>query len=179
MTAGPAENAPAAVAAGETSSSKDGNPSSTVVEQGPSVEASAATSSAAELNPDPLNFGRHRRDNVSQRQMKIDHPNGNKRKLKKFYTRQNELIDQFLGADDEERQQVEEDARVAPKIKFAVNASFTVNFCLFVIQLYAAVSTGSLSVNGPGCEYSNIVNIVDQFLNSYSPLRQMHLFVKS
>ncbi|KAI4862642.1 hypothetical protein F4820DRAFT_463511 [Hypoxylon rubiginosum] len=146
VTAGPAENAPAAVAAGETSSSKDGNPSSTVVEQGPSVEASAATSSAAELNPDPLNFGRHRRDNVSQRQMKIDHPNGNKRKLKKFYTRQNELIDQFLGADDEERQQVEEDARVAPKIKFAVNASFTVNFCLFVIQLYAAVSTGSLSL---------------------------------
>ncbi|KAI0129414.1 cation efflux family protein, partial [Xylariales sp. AK1849] len=102
--------------------------------------------SSAELNPDPLNFGRHRRDNVTQRQMKIDHPKGNKRKLKKFYSRQNELIDQFLGADDEERLQVEEDARIGPKIKFAVYASFTVNFCLFVIQLYAAVSTGSLSL---------------------------------
>lgn len=79
--------------------------------------------------------------------MKIEHPKGNKRKLSKFYTRQNELIDQFLGAEDEERQQVDEDARMGPKIKFAVNASFTVNFCLFVIQLYAAVSTGSLSVN--------------------------------
>lgn len=180
MAAGPAgDAAPAAVAAGETSSSKDGNPSPTVIEQVPSVEAPAATSSA-EINPsDPLNFGRHRRDNVSKRQMKIDHPNGDKKELKKFYTRQNELIDQFLGADDEERLAVEEDARVAPKIKFAVNASFTVNFCLFVIQLYAAVSTGSLSVNDPGCEYSYLVNIVDQISHSYSPLRQMHLFVKS
>lgn len=35
--------------------------------------------------------------------MKIDHPNGNKKKLKKFYTQQNQLIDQFLGAEDEER----------------------------------------------------------------------------
>ncbi|KAK8136567.1 cation efflux family protein [Apiospora sp. TS-2023a] len=96
---------------------------------------------------DPLNFGRHRRENVTQRQMKIDHPQGNKRKLKKFYTRQNELIDQFLGADDEEQLKVEEDARVAPKIKFAVVGSFVVNFCLFVIQLYAAVSTGSLSMD--------------------------------
>ncbi|KAI0482075.1 cation efflux family-domain-containing protein, partial [Xylariaceae sp. FL0804] len=95
---------------------------------------------------DPMDFGRHRRDNVTQRQMKIDHPRGDKKQLKQFYTRQNELIDQFLGAGDEERWQAGEDARVAPKIKFAVRASFTVNFCLFVIQLYAAVSTGSLSL---------------------------------
>lgn len=100
----------------------------------------------ADPNPDPLNFGRHRRDNVSKSQMKIEHPRADKRKMKKFYSRQNEMIDQFLGADDEERLQVEEDIRVAPKIKFAVNASFVVNFCLFVIQMYAAVSTGSLSV---------------------------------
>lgn len=107
----------------------------------------SVSSSSAEINEaDPLNFGRHRRDNVSQRQMKVEHPKGNKRLLKKYYTRQNELIDQFLGADDEERATFEEDARLAPKIKFAVNASFTVNFCLFVIQMYAAISTGSLSL---------------------------------
>ncbi|KAL7622373.1 hypothetical protein AAE478_007877 [Parahypoxylon ruwenzoriense] len=146
--AGPAGPADAATI-GETSSlKKDGGSSSSTVEQAFIVQETAATSSATGLNsPDPLNFGRHRRENVSQRQMKIDHPNGNKRKLKSFYTRQNELIDQFLGADDEEQQQVEEDARMAPKIKFAVNASFTVNFCLFVIQMYAAVSTGSLSMD--------------------------------
>jgi hypothetical protein len=81
--------------------------------------------------------------------MGIDHPNGNKKELMKFYTRQNELIDQFLGAGDEERLALENDNRVAPKIKFAIRASFTVNFCLFIIQLYAAISTGSLSVVAP------------------------------
>ncbi|KAI2472920.1 hypothetical protein F4781DRAFT_293753 [Annulohypoxylon bovei var. microspora] len=136
---------------GSTSSKKDDNNNdsqpSVAIEEPVAVQSPGATSSASNINPaDPLNFGRHRRENVSKRQMKIDHPNGNKKELKKFYSRQNELIDQFLGADDEERLQVEEDARVAPKIKFAVNASFTVNFCLFVIQLYAAISTGSLSL---------------------------------
>jgi hypothetical protein len=111
-------------------------------------------SSSVEINEaDPMNFGRHRRENVTQRQMKIDHPNGNKKALKKYYTRQNELIDQFLGADDEERATSEEDARLAPKIKFAVNASFTVNFCLFIIQMYAAISTGSLSVSCPRASF--------------------------
>ena len=110
--------------------------------------ATVTTGSDVDLiNPaDPLSFGRHRRDNVTRRQMGIDHPNGDKKKLKKYYTRQNELIDQFLGAGDEEQLAVEEDIRVAPKIKFAVYASFTVNFFLFIIQLYAAISTGSLSV---------------------------------
>ncbi|KAI0169247.1 hypothetical protein GGR52DRAFT_513004 [Hypoxylon sp. FL1284] len=147
---GPAGDAPATVAAGDTcSKDMDGTQPSSSVEQVHSVGAPAvaAVSSAADVDAaDPLNIGRHRRENVTERQMKIDHPNGNKRQLKKFYTRQNELIDQFLGADDEERLQVEEDARIMPKIKFAVHASFTVNFCLFVIQLYAAVSTGSLSL---------------------------------
>ncbi|KAI1380178.1 hypothetical protein F4677DRAFT_252903 [Hypoxylon crocopeplum] len=150
-TAGPAVSAPIATGVHEktsSSSKKEDNPSRIASEQETPTHAPAATSSsAADINPaDPLDFGRHRRDNVTSRQMKIDHPNGNKKQLKQFYSRQNELIDQFLGADDEERLQVEEDARVAPKIKFAVNASFTVNFCLFVIQLYAAVSTGSLSL---------------------------------
>ncbi|EMR63588.1 putative cation diffusion facilitator 1 protein [Eutypa lata UCREL1] len=98
-------------------------------------------------SPDPLGFGRHRHQNVTRQQMSIEHPKGNTRKMKKFYSRQNDLIDQFLGADDEERLKVEEDVRMGPKIKFAVNASFVVNFCLFVIQLYAAISTGSLSMD--------------------------------
>jgi len=82
--------------------------------------------------------------------MKIDHPKGNKKKLKKYYTRQNQLIDQFLGAEDEEAAAIQEDIRYKPKIKFAVNASFTVNLFLFIIQMYAAISTGSLSVRPPG-----------------------------
>lgn len=98
-------------------------------------------------NPaDPLDFGRHRRHDTSLAKLKSDHPNAKPKKVKKFYTRQNKLIDQFLGADDEEQLAVEEDVRMGPKIRFAVNASFLANFCLFVIQMYAAISTGSLSV---------------------------------
>ncbi|KAK7968023.1 uncharacterized protein PG986_002300 [Apiospora aurea] len=95
---------------------------------------------------DPLDIGRHRRDDVTLKQLQIEYPKANKRELRKFYRNQNKLINHYLGVDDEERLQVEEDARLGPKIKFAINASFTVNFCLFVIQLYAAVSTGSLSL---------------------------------
>jgi hypothetical protein len=95
---------------------------------------------------DPFNLTSRRREDVTKEQIKNDYPQGDARLLRKFYTRQNKLIDQFLGIDDEERAQAEEEARVAGKIKFAVNASFVVNFCLFVIQLYAAISTGSLAV---------------------------------
>ncbi|KAF2266097.1 hypothetical protein CC78DRAFT_567175 [Lojkania enalia] len=95
---------------------------------------------------DPLDLGRHRRENVSQKQMKLDHPKANKRHMKKFYTRQNALIDQFLQSGDEERLAAIDTLENGPKVKFAVNASFIVNFCLFIIQLYAAISTGSLSL---------------------------------
>lgn len=95
---------------------------------------------------DPVVLRRARRDNLESQRLAVDHPGGNKKTLRKFYTQQNELIDHFLGAEDEERAAAEEDLRVRPKIKFAVYASFTVNLCLFIIQLYAAVSTGSLSV---------------------------------
>lgn len=100
---------------------------------------------------DPLDIGRHRRDDVTLKQLQIEYPKANKRELRKFYRNQNKLINHYLGVDDEERMQVEEDARLGPKIKFAINASFTVNFCLFVIQLYAAISTGSLSVGTTPC----------------------------
>lgn len=93
-----------------------------------------------------MQFGRHRRDDTSKKAMKIDHPNGNKRKLSKFYTRQNQLIDQFLNVDDEERLKVEEDEKNAGKVQFAIWASFVLNLGLFIIQLYAAVATGSLAL---------------------------------
>ena len=78
--------------------------------------------------------------------MKTDYPTANKRHMKKFYTRQNALIDQFLQSGDEERLAALDTIENGPKVKFAVNASFAVNFCLFIIQMYAAISTGSLSL---------------------------------
>jgi hypothetical protein len=98
------------------------------------------------VDSDPLDLGKHRREGVSQRQMKADHPLAKPKHMKKFYTRQNALIDQFLQSGDEERLAALDHLENGPNVRFAVNASFVVNFCLFIIQLYAAVSTGSLSL---------------------------------
>lgn len=95
---------------------------------------------------DPLSLGPYKRPNVSAKQLKVEHPKANKRKLKKFYTQQNQLIDQFLQSGDEERLQALDMEANGPKIKFAIYMSSGVNFCLFVIQMYAAITTGSLSL---------------------------------
>lgn len=95
---------------------------------------------------DPLSLGAYKRPNVSAKQLKVEHPKANKRKLKKFYTQQNQLIDQFLQSGDEERLGVLDMEANGPKIKFAIYMSSGVNFCLFVIQMYAAITTGSLSL---------------------------------
>jgi hypothetical protein len=129
-------------------------PASATAENVAASEVTEATATGVELrsetnstiDPDPLSLSQHKHQNVTRRQMKIDHPKGNQRKLKKFYTKQNELIDQFLNSGDEERLQAVDEAKNGPRVRFAINASFVVNFCLFVIQLYAAVSTGSLSL---------------------------------
>lgn len=95
---------------------------------------------------DPLSLSAYKRPNVSSKQLKADHPKANKRKSKKFYTQQNQLIDQFLQSGDEERLQVRDMEANGPKIKFAIYMSSGVNFCLFVIQMYAAITMGSLSL---------------------------------
>jgi divalent metal cation (Fe/Co/Zn/Cd) transporter len=78
--------------------------------------------------------------------MRAEHPEAKDKQMKKFYTRQNALIDQFLESGDEERLAALDMQENGPKVRFAVNASFLVNFCLFIIQMYAAISTGSLSL---------------------------------
>lgn len=95
-------------------------------------------------------------DPYSLRALKQDSPADNKRtslikqrqqrKVKKYYNRQNALIDAYLSSADEEANEVQDMLKNGGKVRFAVNASFVCNFCLFVIQLYAAISTGSLSL---------------------------------
>ncbi|KAL6702731.1 hypothetical protein ACN47E_001013 [Coniothyrium glycines] len=108
--------------------------------------ASAKDDTTVVVTEDPLDLGKHRLDNLTQKQMKKDYPLGKPKHMKKFYTRQNALIDQFLQSGDEERLEALDNLENGPKVRFAVNASFVVNFCLFIIQLYAAISTGSLSL---------------------------------
>ncbi|ORE03052.1 hypothetical protein BCV72DRAFT_233627 [Rhizopus microsporus var. microsporus] len=70
-----------------------------------------------------------------------------RRKLQKFYKNQNELIDSMLTAlDKNTQQQEEEETKQLLKLKIAIYGSVVANVLLFVLQLVAAVSSGSLSI---------------------------------
>jgi hypothetical protein len=77
---------------------------------------------------------------------------GKARRVKKYCNRQNALIDAYLNNADEEAAEVEDTLQNGWKVKLAVNGSFSVNFFLFIIQMYAAVSTGSLSLFGTAAD---------------------------
>eukprot|EP01132_Coremiostelium_polycephalum_P010123 gene10123-12415_t len=62
-------------------------------------------------------------------------------KQKKFYKKQNELIDQFLTPIEENQN---EDPENDIRVKIAINGSFLVNVLLFAMQITAAIITGSM-----------------------------------
>ncbi|OQE24680.1 hypothetical protein PENSTE_c007G09210 [Penicillium steckii] len=97
------------------------------------------------METDPLNLQQYKAE-ISQKKGWLPLPNQSNEKINNFYIEQNELIDGFLSSGDEERQKALDTAENGGKVKLAVRASFVVNFCLFVIQLYAAISTGSLAL---------------------------------
>lgn len=161
--------------AGPTASSNQANVGAEhrpdVIERLSSVDTASSREAKDDVtivvNSDPLDLGKHRRDDVTQKQMKADHPLAKPRHMKKFYTRQNALIDQFLQSGDEERLAALDQLENGPKVRFAVNASFVVNFCLFVIQLYAAVSTGSLSLFATAADaFMDLVSSVVMLITS-------------
>lgn len=92
------------------------------------------------------------KEDITKRTLGRDHPRGRVRKINKYYNRQNALIDAYLGSSDEEALEIEDNLANGGKVKFAVYGSSTVNFFLFIIQLYAAVSTGSLSLFGTAAD---------------------------
>ena len=138
--------------------------------QGASANSDAKHHQVVDVNaaqPDPMNLKRHVRPEVTQRQMKAEHPAADKKQMKKFYTRQNALIDQFLQSGDEERLAALDTIEFGPKVKFAVNASFLVNFFLFIIQMYAAISTGSLSLFATAADaFMDLVSSVVMLITS-------------
>ncbi|PQE19237.1 cation efflux family protein [Rutstroemia sp. NJR-2017a BBW] len=101
-------------------------------------------------NADPYSLANSKKEDISIAALRREHPASKRtrqvKKIKSYYNRQNALIDAYLGSNDEEAAEVEDTLQNGGKVKFAVNASFTVNFCLFIIQVYAAVSTGSLAL---------------------------------
>jgi divalent metal cation (Fe/Co/Zn/Cd) transporter len=71
----------------------------------------------------------------------------NAKNLEAFYERQNESIEKFLKpVDDHRRAAKEEDNANHLKYKIAVIGSFVANILLAVLQLYAAISSRSLSL---------------------------------
>ncbi|RDW85491.1 hypothetical protein BP5796_03816 [Coleophoma crateriformis] len=116
-------------------------------EKKPHITLSTTDRSNTSSNPeDPYSLARYKREALDKRSLKADYPKGKPRPIKKFYNRQNELIESYLQSADEEAMEVEDQAENGPKVKFAQRGSFVVNVCLFIIQLYAAVSTKSLSL---------------------------------
>jgi len=69
------------------------------------------------------------------------------RRIKKYYEAQNERIEQLLKPVDEHvRLAKEEQGADALQFKIAVTGSFVANIILAILQLYGAISSGSLSL---------------------------------
>ncbi|KAJ5334218.1 hypothetical protein MYU51_004747 [Penicillium brevicompactum] len=118
---------------------------------------------------DPLNLKQFKTTIIEQKNQWI--PFSGDEKISGFYKQQNEMIEGFLSSGDEERLKAEDEAQNGGKVKLAVRASFVVNFCLFIIQLYAAVSTGSLALFATAADafmdlVSSIVMLVTSRMSS-------------
>lgn len=130
----------------------------------PSSEPQPSTTSQGELPPRPREediesaypygydpYGLAALKNTSVTRPEVKAAKGlwrrsNVRRVESFYEKQNEFIEELLQSGEEERLHVEDQVKNGGKVKVAVNGSFAVNFCLFAIQLFAAVTTGSLSL---------------------------------
>ena len=118
---------------------------------------------------DPLNLKQFKTTIIEQKNQWI--PFSGDEKISGFYKQQNEMIEGFLSSGDEERLKAEDEAQNGGKVKLAVRASFAVNFCLFIIQLYAAISTGSLALFATAADafmdlVSSIVMLVTSRMSS-------------
>lgn len=72
---------------------------------------------------------------------------GKSRKIIQFYQDQNDKIERLLtSVDDHVAQAKEEQGADAMQFKIAVNGSFAANVLLAILQVYGAVSSGSLSL---------------------------------
>ncbi|KKZ60541.1 hypothetical protein EMCG_04820 [[Emmonsia] crescens] len=116
---------------------------------------------------DPLSLHRHKKIELTRDSIKADYPSGNHRKIHKYYTHQNALIDQFLHSSDEERLARLDFEKNGGKVKWAVKGSFGVNFFLFIIQTFAAVSTGSLALFATAADaFMDLVSSVVMLITS-------------
>jgi hypothetical protein len=87
---------------------------------------------------DPMNLKAHKQ---SQEHLSLLIKQG-RHNVHSFYSQQNELIEDLLTALEPE----EDESENLLKLKIAINGSVIVNVILLVLQMYAAFTTGSLSL---------------------------------
>ncbi|KAH8784831.1 cation efflux family-domain-containing protein [Hyaloscypha sp. PMI_1271] len=119
-------------------------------------------------DPYSLRASKREDDDNNKRKSILKVPShGKARGVKKYYNRQNALIDAYLNSSEEEATEVEDTLQNGWKVKLAVNGSFSVNFFLFIIQIYAAVSTGSLSLFGTAADaFMDLVSSIVMLITS-------------
>ncbi|PMD47491.1 hypothetical protein L207DRAFT_628126 [Hyaloscypha variabilis F] len=112
-------------------------------------------------------FKREDDDNNKRKAILKVPSHGKARRIKKYYNRQNALIDAYLNSADEEAAEAEDTVQNGWKVKLAINGSFSVNFFLFIIQMYAAISTGSLSLFGTAADaFMDLVSSIVMLITS-------------
>ncbi|KAH7046548.1 cation efflux family-domain-containing protein [Macrophomina phaseolina] len=133
-------------------------------------EASIGIDPESHYGPDPYGLATLKNTSMDRPEIKSSRSlwkRSRVRKVESFYEKQNEFIDELLQSGEEERLQVEDQAKNGGKVRFAVNASFAVNFCLFIIQMFAAVSTGSLSLFATAADaFMDLVSSVVMLITS-------------
>lgn len=98
---------------------------------------------------DPLMLETRRMPEEKMQEIRRTHGRITGGKLQNFYREQNNLITSLLtnGTGTEEVEEREREEREAKgKVKIAVYGSLFANVLLFILQLYAAISSGSLSI---------------------------------
>ncbi|KAN0104597.1 hypothetical protein V8E51_010342 [Hyaloscypha variabilis] len=112
-------------------------------------------------------FKREDDDNNKRKAILKVPSHGKARRIKKYYNRQNALIDAYLNSADEEAAEAEDTVKNGWKVKLAINGSFSVNFFLFIIQMYAAISAGSLSLFGTAADaFMDLVSSIVMLITS-------------
>ncbi|KAF9356045.1 hypothetical protein BGX26_005808 [Mortierella sp. AD094] len=89
---------------------------------------------------DPMSLASKR---ISEEQMRAIHSS---KKVKEFYREQNELITDLLDPPEGREGAAELEEKNQVKLKIAIYGSVGVNVLLFLLQLYAAISSKSLSL---------------------------------
>jgi hypothetical protein len=95
--------------------------------------------------PDPLGLRRGIKSEAEIKRL-CNSRIASKRRLGEFYKEQNELIEELLrpvGLSEEERREAALDSR---RVQIAVYGSVMANIILFLLQLFAAIDSGSLSL---------------------------------